>query len=74
MLIVVGRLEARPAIISEKKIPMDSTKPELVNVAIMPEAAPRCLAGTLFITAAALGAENRPMPAPEMKIRMAKAG
>ena len=58
----MGRLEASPAIISEKKIPMDSTKPEFVNVASMPEAAPRCLGGTLFMMAAVLGAANRPEP------------
>ena len=33
---------ARPAIISEKKMPMDSDMPEFWNVARMPEAAPRC--------------------------------
>ncbi len=69
---MVGSVEARPAIISEKKMPMDSTKPEFWKVAIMPEAAPRCFGGTLFITAAAFGAENRPMPAPEAKIKIAK--
>ena len=65
---------ASPAIISEKKMPMDRTKPEFWNVASMPDAAPRCRAGTLFMIAAAFGAENRPMPAPAMKIRVAKAG
>ena len=64
---------ASPAIISEKKMPMDSTNPEFWNVASMPDAAPRCLAGTLFMMAAALGAENSPMPTPAMKIRMPNA-
>ena len=71
---VVGSVLASPAIISEKKMPMDSTKPEFWNVASMPEAAPRCRAGTLFMIAAALGAENRPMPAPARKISAANAG
>src|SRR5262249_57511513 len=71
---VVGSVAAKPAIMSEKKMPIDSTKPELVNVASMPDAAPRCLGGTLFMTAAAFGAENRPMPAPERKISTANAG
>ena len=65
---VLGSVLDRPTIISEKKMPMDSTNPEFWNVASMPEAAPRCLAGTLFMMAAALGAENSPMPTPAMKI------
>ena len=68
---MVGSVAASPAIISEKKTPMDSTKPEFWNVASMPDAAPRCLAGTLFMIAAAFGAENRPMPAPATKISAA---
>ena len=54
-------------------MPIDSTKPEFWNVASMPEAAPRCRAGTLFMIAAALGAENRPMPAPATKMSTPKA-
>ncbi len=71
---VFGRVAARPAIISEKKMPIDRTKPEFWNVASMPEAAPRCLAGTLFMIAAAFGAENRPIPAPARKISPANSG
>src|SRR5258708_40342936 len=52
---------------------MDSTKPEFWNVASMPDAAPRCRAGTLFMIAAAFGAENNPIPAPATKIRPANA-
>jgi hypothetical protein len=53
-----------PAIMSEKKIPMDRFMPAFMNVARMPEATPRASAGTVFITADAFGAENRPMARP----------
>ena len=66
-------MEASPAIMSEKNTPIDSTKPEFWNVASMPEAAPRWCRGTLFMMAAALGAENRPMPAPARKMSSPKA-
>jgi len=72
-LSVDGSALASPAIMSEKKTPIDSTKPEFWNVASIPDAAPRCLAGTLFMIAAAFGAENRPIPAPATKIRTANA-
>ncbi len=62
---------ARPAIISEKKTPIDRTIPALVNVARMPEATPRCPAGTEFMIAVALGAVNRPDPTPFRKISAA---
>ena len=40
-LSVFGSVLARPAIISEKKMPMDSDMPEFWNVDRMPDAAPR---------------------------------
>jgi hypothetical protein len=36
-----GRLFARPMTINEKKIPMDNTMPEFMNVAWIPAAPPR---------------------------------
>ncbi len=70
---VLGRLEARPAIMREKKMPMDRAMPEFWNVARMPEAWPRWLAGTALMTAAVLGEVNRPEPTPLPKISSAKA-
>src|SRR5947199_8541645 len=69
---VWGRVDARPAIISEKKTPIDNTMPLFMNVARMPDAAPRWLAGTLFITAVVFGAANIPDPTPLRKIRRPK--
>ena len=43
-------------------MPMDSTNPEFMEVARIPEAAPRSSAGTLFIMVVVLGAENIPTP------------
>ena len=43
--VLVGSVEARPAIISEKKMPIDSDEPALKNVPRMPEAAPRWCGG-----------------------------
>ena len=57
---VFGSVDARPAMTSEKKIPMESTNPEFMNVARMPEAAPRWLAGTEFMMVVVFGAENSP--------------
>src|SRR5258708_30219743 len=65
---VRGSVAARPAIISEKKMPIDSDMPEFWNVARMPEAAPRCLAGTLLMIAEELGEANRPEPSPLQKM------
>ena len=59
-----GSLPDSPATISEKKIPIDSTKAVFMNVAIMPPAAPRWLAGTAFIISARFGAANTPEPKP----------
>ena len=61
---VAGSLLDRPATISEKKMPMDSTDAEFMKVAIMPPAAPRWLAGTEFMISARFGAANRPVPKP----------
>ena len=71
---VVGKEEASPAIISEKKIPIDSAMPALKNVPRIPEADPRCLAGTLFMIMATFGAENSPEPTPFKAIRVANSG
>src|SRR5215469_18510468 len=53
---VLGRLLASPAIISEKNAPMDRAVPEFWNVERMPDAAPRCRAGTLLMIEDELGA------------------
>ena len=59
-----GSLLDSPATISEKKMPIDKTKAVFMNVAIMPAAAPRWLAGTAFIISARFGAANTPEPNP----------
>ncbi len=46
------------------KTPIDSSVPLFWNVARMPEAAPRCVAGTLFMIEVVFGAANRPNPIP----------
>ncbi len=58
---------------SEKKIPIESTWAEFWKVVIMPEPAPRCSAGRLFITAARLGDMNRPLLRPISRSSGAKA-
>src|SRR2546429_594210 len=70
---VRGRLEASPAIISEKKMPMDRDMPEFWNVDRMPEADPRCLAGTALMIAEVLGEANSPEPIPLPKMSSANA-
>src|SRR5258708_8017091 len=65
---VFGSVLARPAIISEKKMPMDSDMPEFWKVDRMPDAAPRCMGGTALMIAEVLGAANRPEPIPLPKI------
>ncbi len=47
-----------------KNTPIDSAVPEFWNVARIPEAAPRCSAGTLPMIAEELGAANIPPPIP----------
>ena len=49
---------------SEKNTPIDSTVPADMNVALIPDAAPRSEAGTLLITEAVFGAAKSPDPAP----------
>ena len=49
---------------SVKNPPIESTMPAFMPVARMPEAAPRCAAGTAFMIAAEFGAAIRPMPMP----------
>ena len=44
---------------SEKKIPIESTWAEFWKVVSIPEPAPRCSAGRLFMTPARLGDMNR---------------
>src|SRR5215472_19368238 len=68
---VRGSVLARPTIISEKKMPMDSDMPEFWKVDRMPEAEPRCLAGTALMIAAVLGEANRPEPTPLPEISSA---
>ena len=68
---VRGRVLARPAIISEKKMPMDSDMPEFWKVDRMPDAAPRCWAGTADMMAAVFGEANSPEPIPLPKISSA---
>ena len=70
---VFGRLLASPAIISEKNTPMDRAVPEFWNVERMPEAAPRCRAGTLPMIEEVLGAANMPLPIPFAAMSRAKA-
>ena len=64
----------RPAIISEKKIPTDSTCAEFWKVWFMPPPAPRSPGGRLFITAARLGEANRPIETPFMNSTSANTG
>src|ERR1700686_1561030 len=70
--IVDGNVELSPAIIKEKKMPIDSVIPLFWNVASMPDATPRRSAGTAFITPAVLGATNIPIDTPTRKSNRAK--
>jgi len=65
---VRGSVAASPAIMSEKKMPIDSDMPEFWKVERMPEAAPRSLAGTLLMIADVLGDANSPDPSPLPKM------
>ncbi len=56
--------DASPAIISEKKIPTDSTWALFWTVWFMAPPAPRSRGGRLFITAARLGDANIPIEKP----------
>ncbi len=59
---------------TEKNTPMDTAVPEFWNVERMPEAAPRCRAGTLPMIEEELGAANIPLPIPFAAMSSAKAG
>ena len=54
-------------------MPMDSAVPEFWNVARMPEATPRCRAGTLPMIEDEFGAANMPPPMPLSAISEANA-
>src|ERR1700722_15695668 len=66
-----GSVLARPAISSEKKMPMDSDMPEFWKVDRMPHAGPRARAGPEDMIAAVFGEANRPEPIPLPKISSA---
>ena len=65
-------MEASPRIIKVKKIPMESTWADELNVPAMPAPAPRWLAGRLFMMPVWFGAMNMPMPTELKKISTAK--
>src|SRR5580704_17604575 len=52
-------------------MPMDRDMPEFWKVDRMPDAEPRCLAGTALMIAEVLGEANRPEPIPLPKISSA---
>src|SRR5713226_4933236 len=66
--------EARPMVMILKKTPMLTSVPEFWKVERIPDAAPRCSAGTLLITDEVFGEENMPWPRPSMKSRSANQG
>ena len=70
----MGSEPARPAIISEKKMPIDSAIPEFWNVERIPDATPRSPAGTLLMIEEVFGAENMPWPTPLSSSSPANAG
>jgi hypothetical protein len=70
---VAGSVAARPAIISEKKMPIDRDMPEFWKVAPIPDAEPRSRAGTLLIMAEVFGEANRPEPSPLPRMMSVKA-
>ena len=58
---LLGSVDDSPTIIRVKKIPIDSTWAEFWKVVFMPEPAPRCCGGRLFMTPARLGEPNAAM-------------
>jgi hypothetical protein len=58
-------------IIRLKKIPIDRTWAEFWKVVFIPDPAPRCSAGRLFMTAARLGEPNEAMASPVKKSTIA---
>ena len=61
---MLGKLEANPAIMTEKNTAIETAVPEFWKVERMPEAAPRCRAGTLPMMEEELGEANMPLPIP----------
>ena len=57
---------------TEKNTPIDSAVPVFWKVERMPEAAPRCAAGTLPMIEEELGAANMPLPIPFAAMSTAK--
>src|ERR1700722_16809470 len=55
-----GSDAAKPRVMMEKKIPMESTWAEFMKVAFMPAPAPRWSGGRLFMMAIWLGEKNIP--------------
>ena len=64
---MAGSEPASPAIISEKKMPIESTIEVFWNVVLIPPPTPRRLAGREFMIAARLGEANSPIPKPLAK-------
>src|SRR5580704_11494296 len=62
--IAPGSEDDNPTIMSVKKMPMDSTCAEFWKVEFIPEPAPRCCGGRLFMTPARLGEPKAPMVRP----------
>ena len=69
---LLGRDDESPTIIRLKKIPIETTWAEFWNVVFIPDPAPRCAGGRLFITPVRLGDPKAAMDSPEKKSRMAK--
>ena len=67
-----GSVEESPTMIRLKKMPIDSTMAEFMNVPAMPAPAPRWSGGRLFMIPVWLGAANSPMARPLRKISAAK--
>ena len=67
-----GSDDISPTIIRVKKIPIERTWAEFWNVVFIPEPAPRCCAGRLFITPARLGEPKAAMVRPVKKSSTAK--
>ena len=71
---VFGKVAASPTTMSEKNTPMDSDEPAFWTVPAIPEAEPRCEAGTEFMIVARLGEANIAEPIPFRKVIAANAG
>ena len=63
-----------PITIRVKIIAIEMGLPTFIKVALMPEPAPRCLGGRLFMMAAVLGAINMPIDRPSRKMMAANNG